>query len=100
MRGESNLGNLGRSPVVDKPIPEAWVGEDIVVLVGEGLEPLEGPLLEVNDRGVVIDHLLNLEELEERQTRGEGREEVRQEITYEDMFIPWHRISGISRSRM
>jgi hypothetical protein len=97
MRGESNLG---RSPVVDKPIPEAWVGEDIVVLVGEGLEPLEGPLLEVNDRGVVIDHLLNPEELEERYTRGEGREEMRQEITYEDMFIPWHRISGISRSRM
>ena len=58
--------------MADKPIPEAWLGEDIVVPAGEGLESLEGPLLEVNDRGVVIDHLLNLEELEERQTRGKG----------------------------
>ena len=97
MWGENNPE---RSRVADKPTPEAWVGEDIIVLVGESLEPFDGPLLEVNDRGVVIDHLLNLEELEERYARGEGREEVRQEITYEDMFIPWHRISGISRSRM
>jgi hypothetical protein len=86
--------------VADKPIPEAWVGEDIIVLVGESLEPFDGPLLEVNDRGVVIDKLLNLEELAERYSRGEEREAQRQEVTYVDMFIPWHRISGISRSRM
>jgi len=47
IRGESNLG---RTCAADKLIPEAWVGEDIIVLVGEGLESLEGPLLEVNDR--------------------------------------------------
>jgi hypothetical protein len=54
-------------------IPEAWIGEDIVVWAGERLEPLEGPLLEVNDRGIVIDNLLNLDELEERIAGGEER---------------------------
>ncbi len=80
-------------------IPEAWIGEDIIVLAGESLEPLEGPLLEVNDRGIVIDNLLNLDELEERIAGGEERESVRQDMKFVDMFIPWHRISGISRSR-
>jgi hypothetical protein len=56
MRGGSNLG---RSSMADISIPEAWIGDDIVVLVGDSLEPLEGPLLEVNHRGVVIDNLLN-----------------------------------------
>jgi hypothetical protein len=55
--------------------------------------------LEVNDRGIVIDHLLNLAELEERIAGGEEREAVRQDMKFVDMFIPWPRISGISRSR-
>jgi hypothetical protein len=99
MRGGSNLG---RSSMADKSIPaipEAWIGDDIVVLVGDVLEPLEGPLLEVNDRGVVIDNLLNRDELEERIAGGEEREAVRQDMKFVDMFIPWPRISGISRSR-
>ena len=60
--------------MADISIPEAWIGDDIVVLVGDGLEPLEGPLLEVNDRGVVIDNLLNRDELEERFAGGEERD--------------------------
>jgi hypothetical protein len=80
-------------------IPEAWIGEDIVVWAGERLEPLEGPLLEVNDRGIVIDNLLNRDELQERIAGGEEREAVRQDMKFVDMFIPWHRISGIIRSR-
>ena len=96
MRGGSKLG---RSCMADISIPEAWIGDDIVVLVGDGLEPLEGPLLEVNHRGVVIDNLLNRDELEERIAGGEAREAVREDMKFVDMFIPWHRISGISRSR-
>ncbi len=87
--------------MADKPIsiPEAWIGDDIAVLVGESLESFGGPLLEVNDRGVVIDHLLNLDELEERIAGGEEREAVRQDMKFADMFVPWHRISAITRSR-
>jgi hypothetical protein len=85
--------------MADKSIPAAWIGDDIVVLVGDGLEPLGGPLLEVNDRGVVIDYLQNQDELEERIAGGEEREAVRQDMKFVDMFIPWHQISGISRSR-
>jgi hypothetical protein len=80
-------------------IPEAWIGDDIVVLVGDGLEPFNGPLLEVNDRGVVIDYFLNQDELAKRIAGGEEREAVRQYMKFVDMFLPWHRISGISRSR-
>ena len=98
MRCESNLRRIC---VADKTIstPEAWIGDDIIVLIGESSETLTGPLLEVNDRGIVIDNLLNLEELEERRARGEEREALRQEMKFVDMFIPWHRISSISRSR-
>ena len=85
--------------MADISIPEAWIGDDIVVLVGDGLEPLNGPLLEVNDRGVIIDYLLNQAELEQRIVGGEEREVVHQDMKFVDMFIPWHRISGISRSR-
>lgn len=87
--------------MADKTIstPEAWIGDDIIVLIGESSEPLTGPLLEVNDRGIVIDNLLNLEELEERRARGEEGEALRQEMKFVDMFIPWHRISSIGRSR-
>ena len=59
--------------MADISIPEAWIGDDIVVLVGDGLEPLNGPLLEVNDRGVIIDYLLNQAELEQRIVGGEER---------------------------
>jgi hypothetical protein len=88
-----------RSRVAETPIPEAWIGDDIVVLVGEGLEALDGPLLEVNERGVVIDNLLNLEELEERHAAGETRVALKEGMKFVDMFIPWHRISGISKPR-
>ena len=59
--------------MADISIPEAWIGDDIVVLVGDGLEPLNGPLLEVNDRGVIIDYILNQAELEQRIVGGEER---------------------------
>jgi hypothetical protein len=59
--------------MADISIPEAWTGDDIVVLIGDGLEPLNGPLLEVNDRGVIIDYLLNQDELEQRIVGGEER---------------------------
>jgi len=59
--------------MADKSIPAAWIGDDIGVLVGDGLEPLGGPPLEVNDRGVVIDYLQNQDELEERIAGGEER---------------------------
>jgi hypothetical protein len=85
--------------VAEKPVPEAWVGKDVIVLAGEGLDPLPGPLLEVNDRGVVIEHLLNLDELEERHARGEDKEALRQEMQRVDMLIPWPWIKGIYRTK-
>ena len=85
--------------MADISIPEAWIGDDIVVLVGDGFEPFNGPLLEVNDRGVVIDYLLNQDELEKRIVGGEEREAVHQDMKFVDMFVPWRRISGINRSR-
>ncbi len=85
--------------MAETPIPEAWIGDDVVVLVGEDLEPIDGPLLEVNERGVVIDYLQNLEELEERPAAGETRDALKAEMKFVDMFIPWQRISGISKLR-
>jgi hypothetical protein len=84
--------------MAERPVPEAWIGETVAVLVGEALEPLGGPLLEVNDRGVVINMLSNLEELEERHESGEPRETLREEMKFVDMLIPWQRISGVSKS--
>jgi hypothetical protein len=55
--------------------------------------------LEVNDRGVVIEHLLNLDELEERHARGEDKEALRQEMQRVDMLIPWPWIKGIYRTK-
>ena len=84
--------------MAERPVPEAWIGENVAVLVGEALEPLGGPLLEVNDRGVVINMFTNPEELMERQESGEPAETLREEMKFVDMLIPWQRISGVSKS--
>jgi hypothetical protein len=84
--------------MAERPVPEAWIGENVAVLVGEALEPLGGPLLEVNDRGVVINMLSNLEELEERHESGQPTVTLREEMKFVDMLIPWQRISGVSKS--
>ena len=37
--------------MAEQSVPEAWIGDDVGVLIGESKEGLEGPLLEVNIEG-------------------------------------------------
>ena len=84
--------------MAEQSVPEAWIGDDVGVLIRESKEGLEGPLLEVNDRGIVIRVLLNLEELEERQAAGESMEILGQESKFVHSFFPWSIIHSITRS--
>ena len=78
-------------------VPEAWIGDDVVVLAGENLQPIDGPLLEVNNRGVVIRVLQNLEKLQERRAAGESVEALRQETNFTHYFLPWRTVQVITR---
>ena len=83
--------------MAERPIPEAWIGEYVTVLMGVDLEPFDGPLLQVNGRGVTVNTISNLSELEERRESGEPTEELREETTFADFFIPWQRVSAIGK---
>jgi len=77
--------------------PDAWIGEDVMVQVGNPVESFWGPLLEVNDRGVTIHYLQKLGELEERRQLGEKVEDLRQEMRHHQVFFHWNNVRLIAR---
>jgi len=79
--------------------PESWIGKQVIVLVGENLEVFDGPLLEVNDRGVVIRDIRNLPQLEERLAAGDKYlGHLRREAQFRLTFFPWQQVRMISRA--
>ncbi len=91
MDPEDMSGGVGR-PMEVEQMHESWVGRDVVVLLNGDSEPLDGSLLEVNDRGVVIRFFQNLEELKAARDRGEeGGEPL-----YVLYFFPWRTVRTIT----
>ena len=39
--------------MAEATVPETWIGQRVGVIVTETAEPFRGPLLEVNDRGIL-----------------------------------------------
>jgi hypothetical protein len=82
--------------VEENKAPEAWIGKEVVVVMSQNAEPVDGPLLEVNDRGVVLRVFLNFDELAQRWKAGEDREALLQEANYTHVFFPWSSIGTVS----
>jgi hypothetical protein len=79
-------------------IPESWIDEDVVVLVGESSEPFEGTLLQINERGVAIRHPRDHEGIEEREDLNEGVKALLRSIQNDLVFFPWPQVRLISRA--
>ena len=74
-------------------IPETWIGQEVIVLVGRNKETFDGPLVDVNDRGVTIRYFQNFEELADAREKGEEEGE-RVYVLY---FFPWRVVWSIAR---
>ena len=89
MNPEDMSGGTGE-PGGDQ-IPEAWIGQEVIILVDHrNKEVFNGPLVEVNDRGVTIRYL---EELPAAEEEGEEKGERVRMIS----FFPWRMVWCISR---
>ena len=76
------------------PIPEAWVGERVGI-VTESSESFTGELLQVNDRGIVIDGEWTPENIEQEFV--ELREAAEKETLPVPTFFPWPNVKLLHR---
>jgi hypothetical protein len=81
---------------VDKSLV-AWVGKKVVIGVTGDRDAYEGPLIAVDDQGVIVRYVQNLDELEERKARGEDWETLRREVQYILYFFSWRIVRYIAR---
>jgi hypothetical protein len=86
------LPRAERGSMAEEKVPESWIGEHVGLLIGAQAEPVQGELLEVHDRGVVISYLHNLEEFKTPRDIGEHVEPL-----FLPFFYPWHSVVGIHK---
>lgn len=86
MNPEDMSGGTGK-PGGDQ-IPEVWIGQQVTILIDGTMEAFNGPLVEVNDRGVAIRYFQKSDGSE-----GPGEEEQ----FYAIYFFPWHRVRVVAR---
>ena len=86
------------------PAPEAWVGEEVTIVtesvaVGE-VETFSGKLMEVSDRGIVLEIEYDPEDIEEELTHlreAALREAAAGGTLISPSFFPWSSVKMISQ---
>ncbi len=82
--------------MANENVPEDWIGKYVVVSLVDDPDHYNGPLLEVNERGVVVRIVRDEDTVMERLARGEDAEMVRQDVEHLRYFLPWNRIQTIA----
>jgi hypothetical protein len=88
----ASAAKMGAGSMTEAKVPEAWIGERVGVIT-EGAESFYGSLLEVNDRGVVIEVQYESADIEEEFS--ELREASEGEPLLVPSFFPWHSVGMV-----